>query len=145
MVRALAQHVAGNQTQAQADLATALTEGVPAGYRRLFLDEGQPMEDLLAAFRRARPPGPATALAEELLASARRPLPTPDSDGVSALSERELEVMRLLATDLTGPEIAGHLFVTVNTLRTHTKHIFTKLDVRTRRAAVARARELQLL
>jgi len=61
------------------------------------------------------------------------------------LSEREMEVLRLLATDLTGPQIAQQLFVTVNTLRTHTKHIFTKLDVSTRRAAVRRAVETGLL
>ncbi|HEY1004539.1 MAG TPA: LuxR C-terminal-related transcriptional regulator [Streptosporangiaceae bacterium] len=61
------------------------------------------------------------------------------------LSDRELEVLRLLATELTGPEIARHLFVSVNTLRTHTKHIFTKLDVNTRRSAVRRATELGLL
>ena len=47
-------------------------------------------------------------------------------------------MLRLLGTDLTGPEIARRLFVSVNTLRTHTKHIFTKLDVNTRRAAVRR-------
>ena len=57
------------------------------------------------------------------------------------LSPRELEVLRLLATDLTGPDIARSLFVSVNTLRTHTKRIFTKLDVTTRQAAVRRARE----
>ena len=61
------------------------------------------------------------------------------------LSEREAEVLRLLATDLSGPEIAARLFVSINTLRTHTKHIFTKLDVRTRRAAVSLARERGLL
>ena len=48
-------------------------------------------------------------------------------------------MLRLLATELSGPEIARQLFVSVNTLRTHTKHIFTKLDVNTRRAAVRRA------
>ena len=61
------------------------------------------------------------------------------------MSDRELEVLRLLATDLTGPEIAQRLFVSVNTLRTHTKHIFTKLEVNTRRAAVRRASDLGLL
>jgi two-component system, NarL family, response regulator NreC len=61
------------------------------------------------------------------------------------LSEREVEVLRLLATELSGPEIAGQLFVSLNTLRTHTKHIFTKLDVNTRRAAVRRAGDLGLL
>jgi LuxR family maltose regulon positive regulatory protein len=54
-------------------------------------------------------------------------------------------VLALLATELTGPEIARQLFVSVNTLRTHTKHIFTKLAVTTRRAAVRRAAELRLL
>ena len=66
----------------------------------------------------------------------------PPDDG---LSRRELDVLRLLATELTGPEIARRLFVSVNTLRTHTKHIFTKLDVSTRAAAVRRATELGLL
>ena len=56
-----------------------------------------------------------------------------------ALSDREVEVLRLLATNLTGPEIADRLFMSVNTFRTHTRHIFTKLDVNTRRAAVSRA------
>ena len=65
--------------------------------------------------------------------------------GTEALSERELEVLRLLATALSGPEIARELYVSLNTLRTHTKHIFTKLDVTTRRAAVMRASELGLL
>ena len=70
-----------------------------------------------------------------------------DSSSVvdGGLSDRELEVLRLLATDLTGPEIARHLFVSVNTLRTHTKHIFTKLEVNTRPAAVRRANHLGLL
>ena len=61
------------------------------------------------------------------------------------LSERELEVLRLLDSDLTGPEIARLLFVSLNTLRTHTKRIFTKLDVKNRSAAVRRGHELRLL
>jgi LuxR family maltose regulon positive regulatory protein len=61
------------------------------------------------------------------------------------LSPRELDVLRLLASDLTGPEIARELFITVNTLRTHTKRIFTKLDATTRAVAVHRARRRGLL
>ncbi len=61
------------------------------------------------------------------------------------LSERETEVLRLLGTDLSGPQIADHLVVSLNTLRTHTKHIYAKLDVTSRRAAVRRATELGLL
>ena len=75
-----------------------------------------------------------------------RPHPHPPGRAAEeGLSERELEVLRLLATELSGPEIARQLFVSVNTLRTHTKHIFSKLDVNTRRAAVRRASELGLL
>jgi LuxR family maltose regulon positive regulatory protein len=64
---------------------------------------------------------------------------------VEALSARELEVLALLDTELDGPEIARHMFVTVNTLRTHTKSIYTKLGVNNRRAAVRRGHELGLL
>ena len=62
-----------------------------------------------------------------------------------ALTERELQVLRLLDGELTGPQIARQLFVSPNTLSTHTKHIFSKLGVTSRRAAVRRARELGLL
>ena len=60
------------------------------------------------------------------------------------LSERELEVLRLLATGLNGPEIARELVVSLNTMRTHTKNIYSKLGVNDRRAAVRRAKELDL-
>jgi LuxR family maltose regulon positive regulatory protein len=62
-----------------------------------------------------------------------------------SLSDRELQVLRLLDSELTGPQIARQLFVSQNTVRTHTKHIFTKLDVTSRRAAVLRARDRGLL
>lgn len=147
MVRALAWQATGKKTMAQEDIAVALAEGVPVGYRRLFLDEGALMNDLLQDYVATSGVSEAAALARQLLAGvqqaqvARLAVPF----GVEDLSERELEVMKLLATDLTGPEIAAHLFVSINTLRTHTKHIFIKLDVKTRRAAVTRATELNLL
>jgi LuxR family transcriptional regulator, maltose regulon positive regulatory protein len=150
LVRALARHAAGDTSAAIPDLAAALTDGVPAGYLRLFLDEGPPMDELLRAAERRPDPAASAEYAALVLRAAKRDhaaataaAPVPSSD--EGLSDRELEVLRLLATELTGPEIARHLFVSVNTLRTHTKHIFTKLDVNTRQAAVRRATERGLL
>ena len=68
-----------------------------------------------------------------------------DQGLVDPLSERELDVLRLLATDLDGPAIARELSVSLNTVRTHTKNIYAKLGVNSRRAAVTRAGELGLL
>jgi len=61
------------------------------------------------------------------------------------LSERELDVLKLLESDLSGPEISAQLFISINTFRTHTKNIYSKLQVNTRRAVVRRAKELSLL
>ena len=87
------------------------------------------------------------------LTSPRRPVLTrpaltrPAKPGVliEPLSARELDVLRLLGTDLDGPDIARELIVSLNTVRTHTKSIYAKLGVNSRRAAVRRARELDLL
>ncbi len=145
LVRALAHHANGDADSAAADLAAALTGGVPAGHCRLFLDEGRPMAELLGQVARAAAHEVRTH-AEHLLAAAHRPSPPAPAGPAfeEGLSERELEVLRLLATQLSGPQIARQLFVSVNTLRTHTKHIFTKLEVNTRRAAVRRAADLGL-
>jgi LuxR family maltose regulon positive regulatory protein len=61
------------------------------------------------------------------------------------LSERELDVLRLLGTELDGPDIARQLVVSLSTVRTHTRSIYSKLGVNSRRAAVSRADELNLL
>ena len=76
---------------------------------------------------------------------AGQPVPTQPSGLIEPLSERELDVLRLLATDLDGPDIARHLHVSLNTMRTHSRNIFRKLQVNNRRAAVRRASELGLL
>ena len=146
LVRALAHQAAGDRGAALADLIAALTDGVPAGYCRLFLDEGPPAEELLRAAAE-RPDLAGAECAAELLriAHADRSAAPGVPGGPEPLSEREVEVLRLLATDLTGPDIARQLFLSVNTFRTHTRHIFTKLDVKTRRAAVGRAADLGLL
>jgi LuxR family maltose regulon positive regulatory protein len=137
VVRALARH-------SREDLGRALTAGVPVGYRRLFLDEGPAMGELLRDVA-ARGDLPGAEQAGGLLRTPENAATTVTTARDDGLSGREVEVLRLLASELTGPEIARHLFVSVNTLRTHTRHIFTKLDVTTRPAAVRRATELGLL
>src|SRR5205807_8987454 len=116
----------------------------PAGSGRLFLDQGLLMTGLLGHLARAAELEVRTD-AEHLLGASHRPpaAPPPTAGGADdELSEREREVLRLLGTELSGPEIAEQLYISVNTLRTHTKHIFSKLDVNTRRAAVRRAVDL---
>ena len=137
ILRALAHQAEGEHDQALAELGRALADAVPAGYVRVFLDEGRPMEQLLRAAA-GRP-----ECAEHV--RALRGTTTEEAASREGLSARELEVLRLLATGLSGPEISQQLFVSLNTLRTHTKHIFSKLDVNTRQAAVRRATELGLL
>jgi LuxR family transcriptional regulator, maltose regulon positive regulatory protein len=145
LLAALAHDARGERDVSLERLDQALTLAVPAGYVRLFLDEGAPMEALLRAAERQPGIGENArtvlrAAAADANTTAAAPAPVPEG-----LSEREREVLRLLATSLTGPEISRRLFMTINTFRTHTRHIFTKLDVSTRRAAVARAGELDLL
>ncbi len=102
------------------------------------------MEALLkvAVKRRIEP-----AFARTLLAAFGPPgdKPQAHADLIEPLSERELDVLRLLATDLGGPEIAWELMISPNTTRTHTKNIYDKLGVNNRRSAVRRAEELGLL
>ena len=69
----------------------------------------------------------------------------PKGDMIEPLSERELEVFKLLRSELSGPEIAQQLIISLHTLRTHTNNIYNKLGVNNRRAAVRRAEELDLL
>ena len=150
VLTSLAHEAHGNRQQALASLTQAWTlTPEPEGYVRLFLDEGPPMLELLHAAERDRVVGhharrvlALAGPARSRPAEAARPGITPLAD---PLSERELQVLRLLDSELSGPEIARTLFISPNTLRTHTKHVFTKLGVSSRREAVARARERGLL
>jgi ATP/maltotriose-dependent transcriptional regulator MalT len=144
ILEAIAAAGGGDSASALAALEQALTAAEPEGYVRLFVDEGPAMTVLLRdAYRRGITPGYVSGL----LAGREPPTARPDGTQrlLEPLSDREMEVLRLLASELSGPDIASHLYVSVNTLRTHTKHIFSKLDVNTRRAAVRRATELGLL
>ncbi|MGY3379600.1 LuxR family maltose regulon positive regulatory protein [Arthrobacter sp. TE12231] len=150
MLQALAQDAQGHRTQAREALGRALAEAPePGDYVRLFLDEGTPMMELLRDATRHGIGGDHArrllSLGASVQAQSPGPGERPPPSSVVPLSKRELQVLRLLDSELSGPQIAVELFISHNTLRTHTKHIFTKLDVTDRRAAVRRARERGLL
>jgi len=149
VVQAVAYQMQGNMPAALRQLEHALTLAEPEGYVRIFVDEGEPMAILLeAAAKQAIAPdfvrrllavaGKADTQREPRAKLLKEPLREP-------LSERERDVLRFLATDLSGPDIARELIVSLNTLRTHTKNIYDKLEVNSRREAVRRAIELDLL
>ncbi len=144
VLQALAASVRGDLTVALVPLERALGLAEPEGYVRTFVDEGTPMVALLEA---AADQGVTPAYVRRLLVALGEPQHVqPAARGlVDPLSPRELDVLRLLATDLAGPEIAAHLVVSLNTVRTHTKNIYAKLGVTNRRAAVRRSEELELI
>ena len=144
VLRALAQQTAGDLTGALGSTQRALTLAQPEGYVRIFTDEGPAMASLLQALGEQ---GVAPAYIRRLLAVLTAAVDgAPRQQGlIEPLSARELDVLRLLGTDLNGPGIARELFVSLNTVRTHTKNIYAKLGVNSRRAAVGRAAEIGLL
>jgi LuxR family maltose regulon positive regulatory protein len=143
VLQALAHQMQGDIPAALVPLQQALTLAEPEGYVRMFVDEGPPMALLLeAAAKHGIAPNYVRHLLTAFGSAEDR---TPVKQGlIEPLSERELEVLRLLATGLNGPEIARELVVSLNTMRTHTKNIYSKLGVNDRRAAVRRAKELDL-
>jgi LuxR family maltose regulon positive regulatory protein len=142
VLRALTDHARGDVPGAAAALERALTLAEPEGYVRVFAGEGPPMASLL---RRVAKQRPTWDYVRRLLSAGGHAGGTARQRLVEPLSERELDVLRLLGSDLDGPDIARELTVSLNTLRTHTKSIYAKLGVNSRRAAVRHAAELNLL
>jgi LuxR family transcriptional regulator, maltose regulon positive regulatory protein len=142
VLQALAAQAGGHTRVAVATLARAVAAAEPQGLVRPFTGHGLALPYLLRAVAGE---AVAPAFAQRLLAAVGFPPRVPAQRLVDPLSERELEVLRLLAGDLDGPGIARHLVVSLNTVRTHTKHIYAKLGVTSRREAVHRARQLDLL
>lgn len=148
--------------EAFAALNSALTMAEPEGYVRIFVDEGEPMREVISAWkletgRRKNPTELQRRLmvyADKLLEAFRdtvpqiliEPVDSPVSQSslVDPLSARELEVLHLIAEGLSNDAIAQKLFLSTGTVKVHLKHIYGKLDVNSRTQAVARLRELNL-
>jgi LuxR family maltose regulon positive regulatory protein len=147
VLQALAHQARGEITLANAPLERALALAEPEGYLRIFVDEGPPMAALLKQVKAES--GNEREYIQKLLAafddkesqsSSISPQPL-----IEPLSERELDVLQLIAQGLTNPEIASKLYLSLNTVKAHTRNIYGKLEVNNRTQAVAKARSLGVL
>jgi LuxR family maltose regulon positive regulatory protein len=165
LLKALALQGVGDTAQADLTLTKSLALAEPSGYVRVFLDEGRPMQLLLAQWLAHADAGPLRDYALHLLSqfdAEPHTLPAAQEEAspasvssarlrqsgqalVEPLSQRELEVLRLIALGRTNQEIARQLIVAPGTVKAHTASIYRKLDVANRTEAVARARQLGIL
>jgi LuxR family maltose regulon positive regulatory protein len=151
VVKALAHQAQGDLSLALASLEHALALAEPEGYVRIFLDEGPPMARLLqeAVTRGIAPDYARRLLATFPTAESEQTSPSetkvPSSELIEPLSEREIEVLQLIADGLTNQEIADKLYLSLNTVKVHTRNINGKLGVNSRMQATVRARALEIL
>jgi LuxR family maltose regulon positive regulatory protein len=162
LLQALAMREIGDSEHALLALTKCLTLAEPEGYVRVFLDEGRPMQLLLARWMAHAGSGPLRDYALRLLShfhaephvvTAPQEIASPTGDPsassgqalVEPLSQRELQVLHLMALGRTNQEIARQLIVAPGTVKAHTASIYRKLDVANRTEAAARARQLGIL
>lgn len=157
-LKALALQASGQCPQALRALECALLLAEEAGYTRLFLDLGEPLHRLLDALLRTAARSPTAAAAARLVkgftpitrssqahSQRRSGSPRLSSAPADTLSDREVTVLNLIAAGLSNEAIARELYISLNTVRTHTKSIYRKLNVRSRTQAVARAQAAGLM
>jgi len=137
----------GKTAQSTTSIETALRLAAPAGFIRIFWDEGP---EIIALVKKVNTQGKYANFTQKILSagtkgSAEITKRERSSNLVEPLSEREAEILGLLQSDLSAPEIAAKIHVSVSTLRTHIKNIYAKLEVHSRFEAITKGRDLDLI
>jgi len=152
VLSAVACYLQGDYQTAQAMLLRALSLAEPEGYLRTFVDEGEPVRQVLLALSPTLADPRLQVYVNRVLAAFAVPSNEPPSVArlsspalPEALSAREIELLQLMAAGLSNQEIAERLIITVGTVKSHVNHIFGKLGVQGRVKAINRARELDLI
>jgi ATP/maltotriose-dependent transcriptional regulator MalT len=156
LTQALVDQAQGDRLKAHAALERALRLAEPEGYLRTFVEQGKAMRQLLFDFSAAnekQPAHPLHSYVDKILAAFSPPVKVISKSAVSnqapeliePLTDRELEILHLMAQGLSNHEIGQRLFLALNTVKGHNRHIFGKLQVQRRTEAIARARESGLL
>ena len=151
LLRAQLQAASGSMQASQADMARALELGEPEGIISIFVEEGQPIADVLTLLlERSRLAPVFASYIRSILAAFPSAVPQVNSPVkpesiIEPLTERELDVLRLIADGFKYEEIAVKLFISLNTVRTYIKGIYGKLEVNSRSQAVLIARQNQIL
>jgi len=151
LVNALALKAQGDTDKAIATMERALSIAEPGGFIRIFVDEGPPMASLLyeALSRDIAPEYVRQLLAAFPVSEPEQTDPPKSQDTESGfiepLSDREIEILQLIADGLTNQEIASRLIISSHTVKAHTRNIYGKLDAHNRTQAVAKARALGIL
>jgi LuxR family maltose regulon positive regulatory protein len=158
VLQAVVHHAHGERDKAVQLLSDALALAEPNGFIRIFVDEGEPMRMTVSDFRLSiekQTRGQDHKLlgyVDKLLAAFAQPaalsqskIENPKSKMLESLSQRELEVLQLIAQGLSNCEIGERLFLALDTVKGHNRRIFDKLEVKRRTEAIARGRELGLL
>ncbi len=144
IVRSILEKEAWRLSESMQALTQALGIGAAGGYVRAFVDEGEAMKNLLVQAQRSTKDEALRAYITKLLDAFEKSIAVDQSSLIEPLTEREIEVLKLIAEGLSNPEIAEKLVLSVGTVKTHVKHIYGKLGVDDRVKAASMARELGL-
>jgi len=145
LARAILENEAGCTSDSMQALHRALKIGAAGGYVRVFVDEGDAIKSLLLQAQKQEKDEALRAYIANLLAAFDDPAAVDQSALIEPLTEREIEVLKLVAEGMSNPEIAKKLFLSVGTVKTHVKHIYGKLAVDDRVKAASMARELRMI